>query len=111
MHSRRQLQALALLFLKLNGYAFNIYLVFFGFWLLLIGFLIFRSAFLPRILGVLVAISGLGWVLYLAPPFARHLFPLIATASALGEIPLELWLLVMGVNDQRWKEQAGLRTL
>src|SRR5271157_2236518 len=57
-----QLQALALVFLKLNASAFDIYLVFFGFWCVLIGFLIFRSTFLPRILGVLLAISGLGYV-------------------------------------------------
>jgi hypothetical protein len=69
--------------------------------------LIFRSIFLPRVLGVLVAISGLGWVTYLSPPLANRLFPFIAAASALGEIPLELWLIVMGVNVQRWKEQAG----
>jgi hypothetical protein len=102
-----QLQALALMFLKLNPYAFDIYLVFFGFWCVLIGYLIFRSTFLPRVLGVLLAISGLGWVTYLSPPLAHHLFPFIAAASGLGEIPLELWLLVMGVNVQRWKEQAN----
>jgi hypothetical protein len=102
-----QLQALALLFVKLRTYAFNIYLVFFGFWCILIGYLIFRSTFLPRVLGVLVAISGLGWVTYLSPPLANHLWPFIATASALGEIPLEFWLIVMGVNVQRWKQQAG----
>jgi Domain of unknown function (DUF4386) len=103
-----QLQALALMFLKLNAYAFNIDLVFFGLWCVLTGYLIFRSTFLPRILGVLLAISGLGFVTYLYPPLAYHLFfPYIAVASALGEIPLELWLIVMGVNAQRWKEQAS----
>jgi Domain of unknown function (DUF4386) len=103
-----QLQALALMFLKLNAYAFDIYLVFFGFWCVLTGYLIFRSTFLPRVLGVLLTISGLGWVTYLSPPLAQHLFfPFIAAASALGEIPLELWLIVMGVNAQRWKEQAS----
>jgi hypothetical protein len=103
-----QLEALALMFLKLNAYAFNIDLVFFGLWCVLTGYLIFRSTFLPRILGVLLAISGLGFVTYLYPPLAYHLFfPYIAVASALGEIPLELWLIVMGVNPQRWKEQAS----
>jgi Domain of unknown function (DUF4386) len=109
-----QLQALAVMFLKLNQYAFNIDLVFFGLWCILTGYLIFRSTFLPRILGVLVAISGLGFVTYLYPPLAYRLFmPYIAAASALGEIPLELWLIVMGVNVHRWKEQAsaaGMRT-
>jgi hypothetical protein len=102
------LHALALIFLKLNGQAFDIYLVFFGLWCILIGFLILKSTFLPQILGALLAISGLGWVTYLSPPLASYLFvPFIAGASALGEIPLELWLLVMGVNAQRWKEQAS----
>ena len=100
-----QLHALALIFLKLNGQAFNIYLVFFGLWCLLIGYLIFRATFLPRILGVLLAIAGLGWMCFLSPPLASRLFPYIAGASALGEIPLELWLIVMGVNVERWKEQ------
>ncbi len=103
-----QLQALALMFLKLNAYAFNIDLVFFGLWCVLTGYLIFRSTFLPRILGVLSAISGLGFVTYLYPPLAYYLFlPYIAAASALGEIPLELWLIVMGVNVQRWQWQAS----
>lgn len=102
-----QLQALAYVFLKLNAYAFNIDLVFFGLWCVLTGYLIFRSTFLPRILGVLLAIDGLGWMMYLHPPLAYHLFPFIAGASALAEIPLQLWLIVMGVNNQRWKEQAS----
>jgi len=103
----QQLQDLSLVFLKLNARAYDIYLVFFGLWCVLIGFLIFRSTFLPRILGVLLAIDGLGWMLYLLPPLAQQLFPLIAVAAGLAEFPLEIWLIVMGVNNERWKQQAG----
>jgi hypothetical protein len=102
-----QLHALALLFLNLNVGAFNTYLMFFGFWLIPTGYLIFRSTFMPRIIGVLLMIDGLGWVTYLYPPLANTLFPFISAAAALGEIPLLLWLLIVGVNNQRWKEQAG----
>ncbi len=102
-----QQQELALILLKLNAAAFDIDLVFFGLWCVLTGYLIFRSTFLPRILGVLLAIDGLGWLTFLSPPLGVHLFPFIAAAAAVGEIPLELWLLVAGVNVQRWREQAG----
>lgn len=110
-----QLQDLSLVFLKLNARAYDIYLVFFGLWCVLIGALIFRSTFLPRILGVLLMIDGVGWMLYLVPPLAQQLFPLIAVAAGLAEFPLLLWLLVVGVNAERWKEQeavagASLRT-
>jgi Domain of unknown function (DUF4386) len=106
-----QLQALAYAFIRLNGYAFNTYLVFFGIWCVLVGFLIFRSTFMPRVLGLLLAISGLGWMIYLVPPVAVRLFiPYIAGASALGEIPLELWLIIFAVNPQRWREQAQGKT-
>ena len=101
-----QQQALAYVFVKLNGAAFNLYLVVFGVWCVLIGYLIFKSTFLPRILGVLLAIDGLAWMLYLHPPLATQLFSWIAVASAVAEIPLQLWLLVLGVNPDRWKEQA-----
>ncbi len=102
-----QLQALGLMFLKLNGLAFNLYLVFFGFWCILFGYLIFRSTFMPRILGVLLVIDGLGWATYLFPPLASQLFPLIAFASAVAELPLQLWLILKGVDARRWKEQAS----
>ncbi len=102
-----QVQALAFAFLKVNGQAFNVDLVFFGLWCVLSGYLIFRSTFMPRILGVLLMIDGVGWMLFMLPPLASYLFPLIAVASGLAEIPLQLWLIVMGVNSQRWKEQAS----
>ena len=60
-----QLRALAFLFLELYGQAVNICFVFFGVYCLLIGYLIFKSAFLPRILGVLMAFAGLGWLTFL----------------------------------------------
>jgi hypothetical protein len=81
-------------------------LVFFGPYCLLLGYLIFRSAFLPRILGILMACAGLGWLLFLSP-LANHLSTFLKVLGFLAELSLCLWLLVMGVNDQRWKEQAG----
>lgn len=103
-----QLQALAAAFLRLNTYAFDLHTVFFGVWCVMTGFLIFKATFLPRILGVLLIVAGLGWLLYLAPPFAVRLFPYIAATSAIGEIPLEFWLIVVGLNEARWKEQAAV---
>jgi hypothetical protein len=85
----------------------NIGLVFGGFYCLLIGYLIFRSAFLPRILGGLMALAGLGWLTFLSPPLASHLSPYNLVLGFLAELSLCLWLLVMGVNVQRWKEQAS----
>ncbi len=102
-----QLQALALMFLQLNAEAFNVYLIFFGFWLLLIGYLIFRSTFLPRIIGVLMALAGLSYLPLLYPPLANYLSPYNLVVDGVGELSLLLWLLIVGVNVQRWKEQAS----
>jgi Domain of unknown function (DUF4386) len=102
-----QLKALALMFLELNVQASYISLVFFGLYCLLIGYLIFRSTFLPRILGALMAFAGLGWLTFLSPPLANHLSPYIQVLGVLAEGSLMLWLLVIGVNVQRWKEQAS----
>lgn len=103
-----QLQSLAYAFLRVNAYAFDLYLVFFGLWCVMIGYLIFRSAFMPRILGVLLAIAGVGWMTFLLPPLGIYLFmPYLAGASALGELPVMVWLLVVGVNVKKWEEQAA----
>ena len=82
-------------------------LVFFGFYCLLIGYLIYRSVFLPRILGVLMALGGLGWLTFVSPTLAQHLSPWNMAPGVFGEGALTLWLLVFGVNEQRWKEQAA----
>jgi hypothetical protein len=103
-----QLQALALILLKLNAQAYDIGLVFFGFWCVLIGYLIFRSTFLPRIIGVLEVLAGFGYLTLLWRPLAHYLYPYNLALAGPGEISLMLWLLVKGVNEQRWKEQASL---
>jgi hypothetical protein len=102
-----QLRALAFLLLELYGLAVSICFVFFGVYCLLIGYLIFKSSFLPRILGVLMAFAGLGWLTFLFPPLADYLSPYNLVLGFLAELALMLWLLVMGVDVQRWKEQAG----
>jgi hypothetical protein len=103
-----QLQALALVFLRLRAAAYhNIGLVFFGLYCLLVGILILKSRFLPRILGVLMVLAGLSYVLFLSPPLVRSLQPYILVFPGVGQISLCLWLLVIGLNAQRWKEQAS----
>ena len=102
-----QLRALALLCLQLYARAFHIYLVFFGVWCVLIGYLIFRSTFMPRILGVLEAVAGLCWLTFLWVPLAHHLSPYNQAVAGVGEIALMLWLLVKGVNAHRWNERAA----
>jgi hypothetical protein len=106
--SVEQLQALALLFLKVNDRGAGVALVFFGFYAILTGYLIIRSTFLPRILGVLSVLGGLGWLTFLYQPLGGRLFPFIAIFAILGAASLIFWLLVKGVNEQRWKEQAGV---
>jgi Domain of unknown function (DUF4386) len=80
-----------------------------GFYCILIGYLIFRSTYLPRILGALMALAGLCWLTYLSAPLVNYLSPYHLACGLLGEASLCLWLLVMGVNAQRWKEQAGVQ--
>jgi hypothetical protein len=85
----------------------NVAIVIHGFYCLLIGYLIFRSTFLPRILGALMAFAGLGWLTYLSTPLVNYLSPYNLASALLAEVLVLLWLLVMGVNVQRWEEQAG----
>src|SRR5579863_4265384 len=78
-----------------------------GFYCVVIGYLIFRSAFLPRILGVLMAFAGLGWLTFQSPSLASHLSPYNLASGFFMELTVMLWFLVMGVNVQRWQEQAS----
>jgi hypothetical protein len=103
----RQLQTLALLFLNLNLQVGYIALVFFGVFQIVLGYLIFRSAFLPRIIGAFVALAGLGWLTFLSPPLANQLLTPLEVLGIAAEALLLLWLLVMGVNSQRWRAWAA----
>jgi hypothetical protein len=79
----------------------------FGFFNLTIGYLILRSTFLPHALGVLMVLSGLGWLTVLSPELVKHIAAYIEITGIVAEGSLMLWLLVMGVNVQRWNQQAG----
>ena len=101
-----QLHALAQMLLELGAQAGYISIVFFGAFDIVIGALIFRSTFLPRALGVLMVLAGLGWLTFLSPPLASHLSTPIEILGFLAEAALMLWLVVLGVNVQRWNAQA-----
>jgi len=102
-----QLQALAYLFLRLHSYGIDIAFIFSGLWLFPLGYLVFKSGFLPRILGVLLIIGGFG---YLIDVFAGFLFPgsnlSIGLITGLSEIFFLLWLLIKGVNVEKWEKRA-----
>jgi hypothetical protein len=107
-----QLQAAAYASLEMFDYGFMIALAFFGFFCITLAYLIFRSKFFPRVIGGLLAIQGSLYLTnsfahFVAPAVGDRVFPFLAL-SGIAEISFCLWLLVVGVNVQRWNEQAGL---
>jgi hypothetical protein len=103
----QQLQALALLFLKVNDHGAAMALAFFGFEALFNGYLVFRSTFLPRILGILSMGGGLGWLTFLYPPLGYRLFLYLAAFALLGSAAMIFWLIVFGVDEERWWAPNG----
>jgi Domain of unknown function (DUF4386) len=84
---------------------YGIAMIPFGIHCLLIGYLIFRSIFLPRVLGALMMLAGVAYLTFLWPSLGNRLFfPYVVVPGVIGEGSLTLWLLVMGVNDQRWRD-------
>jgi hypothetical protein len=92
--------------LKFPGPA-NVSLVFFGVYCLLIGYLILRSTFLPRFVGALMVFAGLGWLTFASPPLVNSLYPYVLLPGLLGEGCLTVWLLLMGVDAQKWTALAS----
>jgi len=106
-----QLQAMALFSLKLHAQGYLVCLIFFGCYCLVLGWLIFNSTFMPRTVGVLIAISGAAllvnsFALFVAPPIGDVVNNYVLALDGLGEIALTVWLLVMGVNPAKWEAQA-----
>jgi hypothetical protein len=109
-----QLHALALLFFDAHGIGYSIGLVFFGLSLLILGYLVFKSGYLPRILGILLIIASLG---YLVDSFAIVLLPnyedyetvfgwVVFAPALIAELAFCLWLLIKGVDGQRWEKRV-----
>jgi hypothetical protein len=103
-----QLQALSLAFLKINSQGAAIGVVFFGFEGLLRGWLVFRSGFLPRFLGVLSIVAGFGWLTYLWPPLGSQVFMFVALFAIVGVFLTCGWLFIRGVDDVKWRARAAL---
>jgi hypothetical protein len=108
-----QLYALVYLFVKLHDYGFGVGLIFFGFECMVLGYLISRSGYFPKIIGILMQVAGLSYltnsfVLLLAPPFASVIVPAILLPALIGESSLCLWLILKGVNIQQWNRRAGI---
>ncbi|MDQ6629073.1 MAG: DUF4386 domain-containing protein, partial [Pseudomonadota bacterium] len=107
-----QLQALSLLAIESHAHGFAIGLVFFGFACLVRGFLIFKSGYLPRAIGLLLGLAGVSYLtnsllLLLAPRLASAVFPGVLVPAFVGELSFCLWLIIKGVNSERWKERSA----
>jgi hypothetical protein len=105
-----QLYTQAYLSLKLYDYGAGIGFIFFGFVCLVQGYLIFRSGYFPKTIGILMMMAGLSYLtnsftLILAPAYAPTILPILALAL-IGELSFCLWLIVKGVNVEQWKKRA-----
>lgn len=104
-----QLAALSLLSLDIQAQGYAIGLVFFAFYCLIVGHVIYRSQMLPKILGILYVIAGLGYLInsftmFLSKGFANPWFSYLAIPIFIGELSLCLWLLVKGVDTSKFKQ-------
>ena len=82
-------------------------LVLFGAYCIGLGWLTLNASFLPRAIGVLLIFAGLGWLTYVHPPLAKRLGALAMAPGMIGEGVLTLWLLVAGVEPERWRAQLA----
>lgn len=103
-----QLAALSLLSLNIQAQGYAIGLVFFGFYCLIIGYVLFKSRMLPKLIGILYIISGLGYLIntftmFLSKGFANPAFSYVAIPIFIGELSLCLWLLIKGVDSSKLK--------
>ncbi len=105
-----QLQGLAMLFLSLHKNGFWIAQIFFAAWLFPLGYLIFKSGFLPKILGIILMVHGVGWLITVCQYFLFPGYEVITYVTYplgfVAEFGLTLWLLIKGVNIEQWEKHA-----
>jgi hypothetical protein len=102
-----QVGSIALVLLQINNRGAAAALAFFGFSITLNGYLIFRSTFMPRWLGVLSMIFGAGWLTFLYPPLGSRAFLPVVLLTLLGSVVMMVWLLFFGIRDEKWNECAN----
>lgn len=107
-----QLYTMATLAVKSHSYGYGVALLFTGCTFLFHGYLIFRSGYLPKALGIMIQIAGLGYMansftLILYPASANQVFMIIILPVFISETSLSLWLLFKGVNVEKWRERVG----
>ena len=113
-YTPQQLAAMTMLAVRSHAQAFGVSLIFFGCFCIVTGYLIFRSRFLPKTIGVLMQIAGVcylinSFALIVSPPLANALFPAILVPSFIGESSLCLWLLFRGVRTEEWLTRSAAR--
>jgi len=107
-----QLQTLAFLSLDLHGKGYGISLIFFGLGCEILGYLVYRSGYLPRFIGVLLIVAGIGYLCnsfagIVLPSLAAMAFPWTLLPGFFAELALCLWLLLKGVNAAQWEARCG----
>ena len=107
-----QLQTLAYLSLDLHGKGYGISLIFFGLGCEVLGYLVYRSGYLPRFIGVLLIVAGIGYLFnsfagIVLPSLAAVAFPWTLLPGFFAELALCLWLLLKGVNAAKWDARCG----
>jgi len=99
-----ELNSLAYLFLRLHSHGIQIIQIFWGLWLFPFGLLVYQSRFIPKILGVLVIVAGVGYLLgtftFLVLPQYQSTLSTLFTILEMGELPIILWLLIVGAKVQ-----------
>jgi hypothetical protein len=101
-----QLEAISSLLIRINDFGAGTACIFLGLNTMMVGYLMLRATFLPRVLGVLGVIGGAGWLSYLYPPLASKLFMPVALFALVGCAVTIGWLLVRGVDEGKWHRMA-----
>ena len=111
--STQQLHALSYIAVRLHGFAFGIALIFFGVECLIVGYLIRKSDYFPKVIGVLMQLAGIAYLInsfciVLFPSITQYLFPAILLPAFIGESTFCLWLLIKGLNVAAWNKHPGV---